>query len=182
MWCQSVTYELDGTPQKNQTQIKMKAKISNNSPEPLDISIGGVAAMRLLVSESHLPGSWSPPPKTAAAGDQPILVEWSGSGSKQNYWALPPNVYADSYPTAANVYTGFYTHWEPPVLGPGESFYKPRPEVLDSANQEGNLVFQIPVGSEVYGLAVVDKADPTKVIGVSPYSEWMDRQVSPGYF
>lgn len=182
MWCQSATFELDGTPQKNQTQIKIKARIVNNSTMPMDISIGNASAMRLLVSESNLPRSWSPPPLTAAAGDQPILVEWSGSGSKQNYWALPPNVYADSYPMAGGVVTGFYTQWDPPILGPGESFYKPRPQVLDPQNTEGNLVFQIPVGSEVYGLAVVDKSNPTKLFGVSPYSDWKDRMVSPSYF
>lgn len=182
MWCQSGTYELDGTPQRDQTQIKMKVRVTNNSTDPMDISISNASAIRLLVSHSHLPESWRPPPKTVAAGDKPILIEWAGSGSRQNYWGLPPNVFADSYSTPANVATGFYTQWEPPLLGPGESFYRPRPDVLDPQLTEGNLVFQIPVGSEIYGLAVVAKTEPTRVIGVSPYSDWKDRQVSPGYF
>jgi hypothetical protein len=182
MWCQSVTFELDGTPQKDQTQIKLKASVFNKTTRPLDISISKASAMRLLVAEKRLPGSWKPPQKTAAAGDRPVLVEWSGSGSKQNYWALPPNVYADSYPTPAGWYTGFYTQWDPPILQSGQGYYRPRPEVLNPAYEDGNLVFQLPVGSQVYGLAVVDKTDPTKIIGVTPFSEWKDREVSPNSF
>lgn len=182
MWCEGVTYELDGTPQTNQRQIKLKARIVNNSNTPVDISISKASAMRLLVSESRLPGSWKPPQKTLAAGDRPILVEWSGSGSKQKYWALPPNVYADSYLTPANVYTGFFTKWEPPILGSGESYYRPLSKDFDPAYSDGNLVFQVPVGSQIYGLAVVDKSAPSRVVGVSPYSDWKDRKVSPATF
>lgn len=182
MWCQSMTFDLDGKPQTDQTQVKLKASVFNKTTHSLDISISKTSAMRLLVTQSGLPGNWKPPQKTAAAGDSPVLVEWAGSGSKQNYWAMPPNVYADSYPTPAGAYTGFYTQWDPPLLESGQGYYRPRPDVLDPANEDGNLVFQLPVGSYVYGLAVVDKADPSKVIGVTPFSEWKDREVSPGSF
>jgi hypothetical protein len=182
MWCQSRTYERDGTPQMDQTQIKLKASVFNKTTGPLDISITGTSAMRLLVAQRNLPESWRPPEKTVAAGDTPVLVEWSGSGSKQNYWALPPNVFADSYATPAGAATGFYTQWDPPILESGEGYYRPRAEPFDPFNADGNLVFQLPVGSVVTGLAVVDKTDPTKIIAVTPFSEWKDREVPPYTF
>lgn len=182
MWCQVRSYELNGQPQMDQTQFKMKVKVENNSSSIRDISISNPSAMRLLVSQRGLPESWRPPRKTDAANDQPVLVEWSGSGSKQYYWALPPNVYADSDPTQSGVVTGFYTHWDPPILGPGESFYRPKPDDLDPRFSEGNLVFQVPLDAVVYGLAIVDKTNPEQVIGVTPYGDWKDRMVSPGSF
>ncbi len=182
MWCQSLTYERDGRRQEDQTQIKLKASVFNKTTQPLDISITNASAMRLLVSQKDLPGSWRPPEKTVAAGDSAVLVEWSGTGSKQNYWALPPNVFADSYPTPAGVVTGFYTQWDPPILESGEGYYRPRAEPFDPFYADGNLVFQLPVGSVVTGLAVVDKTDPTKIIAVTPFSEWKDREVPPYTF
>lgn len=166
----------------DQTQIKLKASVFNKTTGPLDISITGTSAMRLLVAQRDLPESWRPPEKTVAAGDTPVLVEWSGSGSKQNYWALPPNVFADSYATPAGAATGFYTQWDPPILESGEGYYGPRAEPFDPFNADGNLVFQLPVGSVVTGLAVVDKTDPTKIIAVTPFSEWKDREVPPYTF
>ncbi|CCF63692.1 protein of unknown function [Nocardia cyriacigeorgica GUH-2] len=160
----------------------MRPCITNNSSGELDLGITKTAdkssAMRLLVNAKDLPGSWNPPPATAAAGDRPVQVSWQG----HTYWAIPANVPHDAVevPVIENgqqigtTWDGFSTIWEDVKLTPeNRILYEP---IEYGANgwpiQETDLVFNLP-GSDaseltIFALAIVDRTNPSIVIAVSP--------------
>ena len=70
-WCRGDVFNQDGTADKAHAQIKIRPRIINNGASTLQVDIRPPSAIRLIVSESHMPGSWGPPPLTAAAGDPP---------------------------------------------------------------------------------------------------------------
>ncbi|MFI2637132.1 hypothetical protein ACH5A2_43615, partial [Streptomyces collinus] len=96
----------------------------------------------------------------------------------------PPNVPGDARLVGDGTeFDGFVTSWDAGVIQPGESYYrKLRHSAPNLPIQEGNLVFQVPMGDELIGLAIVAKEDPTKVLGVLPKKEWPENGVSPGSF
>ncbi|WP_141751423.1 hypothetical protein [Rhodococcus sp. 1139] len=179
-WCQATFRREDGEVDEGQVQIKLRARIINNSNVPLDLSISNSSAMRLLVRSQSLPEGWTPPPLTAGSRDLPVLVNWEGG----KYWAIPPNVPGDARPVGDGTdFDGFVTSWDAGIIQPGESYYrKLRYSAPNVPIQEGNLVFQVPMGDELIGLAILEKGDPTKVLGVLPKKEWPEKGVSPGSF
>lgn len=179
-WCQAIFRREDGEIDESQVQIKLRARIINNSDLPIDLSISNSSAMRLLVRSQSLPAGWTPPPLTAGSRDLPVLVNWEGG----KYWAIPPNVPGDARLVGDGTeFDGFVTSWDAGVIQPGESYYrKLRHSAPNLPIQEGNLVFQVPMGDELIGLAIVAKEDPTKVLGVLPKKEWPENGVSPGSF
>ena len=140
-WCRGDVFNQDGTADKAHAQIKIRPRIINNGASALQVDIRPPSAIRLIVSESHMPGSWGPPPLTAAAGDRPVIVTYSG----QQFWAIPPNVPHDATAAANGYYTGFSTFWAATVIEAGGSVFKPlRRNADQSPIQEGDLVFQVP--------------------------------------
>lgn len=182
-WCQGDVFLENGARVFDQRQIKVKPRLINNSTRAIRIAIDEPSALRLLVRGRDLGSHWSPPRKTAAAGDAPVLVTWQGA----QYWAIPPNVPRDAYPTPAGVYTGFATAWDGEALAPGEAYFRPvrtRPD--GGVIREGVLVFQVPLlnpaGMDVGGLALIDfgGAEP-EVLAVAGVDDWPE-PTAPGLF
>ncbi|WP_125939858.1 hypothetical protein [Mycolicibacterium grossiae] len=169
-WCTGKPLNADGTENEQTSFIKMRPRIVNTSSKPLDLNITGVSAMRLLVRQSDMPGSWQPPPVTAAAGDRPLLVEWE----RIKYWAVPPNLPNEpiaKIPVGPGLvqYQRFATFWDADVIAVGGSYV--RPIVQRSSNpqdviQEADLVFEFPSDSDIFAIAIVDRSDPTNVLTV----------------
>lgn len=174
-WCSGPVLNLDGSVDATQTQIKLHPRIINNSGTDLDLGIGKNSALRLLVASSDLPASWQPPQLTAAEGDGPIILEYSG----QSYWAIPPNVPHDEYLTEAG-WTGYATSWDSPQLHANE-MYPPLTSYRPDGNpiQQGNLVFQVPTqdrfnNSSLLGLALLER-DTGRILWVSEFEDWGPR-------
>ena len=171
LWCTGDVETPEGTDPANY-QIKLRPRLINNTPGPIDISLSARAPLRLLVAGRQIDQRWSPPPRTRAAGMTTVLVRCDG----QNYWAIPPNVPHDAV-LVGDYYSGFVTSWDGTTLGPGESYFRPLRHRDDGRPvQEGNLVFQVPLDDEaadIYGLAVVDfsTAEPA-ILGVETVDRW----------
>lgn len=175
-WCEGDVLNLDGRVNRENVFIKIRPGILNKSPDPLDLSIEGTSAVRLLVMEAGMPGSWNPPPMTAAAGDRPIRVEWKGNW----FWAIAPNLPTEHIPIVQSPedgqsrYARFATFWDAGVIAGGGSYY--RSVLQRSADpldvlQEADLVFEIPRRSDIYGIAIVKRSSPTDVLAVSEAGE-----------
>jgi hypothetical protein len=171
-WCEGGVYTSAGLLDPTRTTIKIRPGILNKGTNPLDISIAYPSSMRLLVSGSNLRESWDPPPFTAAAGDKPLLVEWAG----RKYWAVAPNLqgepmYEVTSPDNLTRYQRFKTFWDDQVLSDGESYFRSIKKISEDpdapAFQEADLVFEIPMGTIMEGLAIVDRGNPTDVLQVS---------------
>ncbi|MGW5441575.1 hypothetical protein [Nocardia asteroides] len=183
-WCHFPMLNADGTESTDRQQIKLRPCITNETDGVLDLSITKTAtksaALRLLVTAVDLPGSWNPPPGTAAAGDRPVRVSWKNN----SYWAIPPNSPGDSalVPDLSRpgelTYDGFATIWEDTQLTPqNRVFYRPVVWEDNKPKQEADLVFNLPAAEssqlEVFALAVVDPENPSVVIAVSdPHEQW----------
>ncbi|WP_228822258.1 hypothetical protein [Nocardia farcinica] len=181
-WCVGKFHTPDGGWIEDRGQIKLRPRIINNSPDPISIAIGNPSTLRLLVSTS-LPYEswWQPPPATAAQGDKPIVISHEG----QKYWAVPPNVNRDAVPLTlpdgSRTWDGFASSWpdrsDDPIttLGPGQTAFRPLRHQPDGwAVQEGNLVFNVPIASNVglKGLALLDPNDPTKILAFIDKKYW----------
>ena len=152
-------------------------KIDNYGTDELNISIEKPSPIRLVVNSGALPGGWNPPPATAEAGDAVVPVFWSG----HQYWAVPPNVNGDAYPTPSGYYTGLATSWHAETIQKGSSYFAPLeddPRYLPEKRpkQDGDLVFQVPLDANgavpVIGLAYVSTADPMVIINLVPFEYW----------
>ena len=150
-----------------------RPRIVNNTSEPITIAIANPSAVRLLVTGKQIDQRWSPPPRTARAGDRPTLVQCNG----RTFWAIPPNVPHDAVRAGdSGYYTGFATTWDGTELGAGQSYF--RPLQLDQRGapiQESDLVFQVPLDdgqATIYGLAVLETKPDGAVLGVAPFTEW----------
>ncbi|WP_280209127.1 hypothetical protein [Nocardia cyriacigeorgica] len=183
-WCMAPIKDQAGNSIPNRSQVKIRARVLNNSAEALDLSSSNPSAMRLLVSGSTLPGSWEPFPRTAAQGDAPVLVEYDG----QRYWAIPANISGDvdqiNLPGGGVTWNGFVGSWDAGVIAPGQPYYKPlRPGPNGRIVQEGNLVFNVPADQGIYikALAVVDKENPARVIAAWSSDKW-PASVDPNEF
>ncbi|WP_144415011.1 hypothetical protein [Rhodococcus aetherivorans] len=174
-WCMAPIFQPDGSRSPSTSQVKVRPKITNNSPQPLDLSIGYPSAVRLLIAVTEGEFRWDPPPNTRAAGDRPIRVRWQG----EEYWAVPPNIPRDAspivLPDGSRTYDGFATYWDATVIESGEAMNKPLRTGLDGRPiQEGDLVFQVPtdIGATLAGLAVVSRAPNPEVMAVTMYADW----------
>ncbi len=163
----------------DRAQIKMRPLIFNRSSHAVDISIAPNAALRLLVSTPDNPRDWwQPPNKTVEQGDHPNVVSRKG----EVLWAVPPNKTGDAVeidlPDGRYTYDGFATFWDYTSLDPGQTAFKPlRFKADGNPFQEGDLVFNVPLNdkSQVRGLALVDRNDPSKILAVSDASTWPPR-------
>ncbi len=97
-------------------------------------------------------------------------------------WAVPPNKTGDAVeidlPDGRYTYDGFATFWDYTSLDPGQTAFKPlRFKADGNPFQEGDLVFNVPLNdkSQVRGLALVDRNDPSKILAVSDASTWPPR-------
>ncbi|MFI8977162.1 hypothetical protein ACIGO9_30065 [Nocardia asteroides] len=183
-WCHFPMFNADGTASQNRQQLKLRPCITNETDGVLDLSITKTetrsAALRLLVTAVDLPGSWNPPPATAAKGDRPVRVNWRNN----SYWAIPPNVPGDAalVPDLSRpgelTFDGFSTIWDDTQLTPDNRvFYRPVVWEGNWPKQEADLVFNLPLAEssqlKVFALAIVDPENPSVVIAVSdPHSEW----------
>lgn len=177
-WCRGDVFNTDGTTDEAHAQIKVRPRIINNRASTLNVDISTPSAIRLLISEPRMPGSWGPPPLTARAGDRPIAVSYRG----QQFWALPPNVPHDATAAANGMYTGFATSWTATDIAPGGSAYFPLRHRADgSPIQEGDLVFQLPQDALIVGLAVVSHSSHPTVLGIQLQKDW-PKSSEPGSF
>ncbi len=181
-WCKGTVYRPDGTEDHRHLQIKLRPRITNNSAQPVPIGNGNPSALRLLVRSPLLPTGWSPPTRTAAAGDRPVLVQWNG----EQVWAVPPNVNGDAHLTAGSYYTGFATDWHTDTVAPGSSYFSPLTYGPDKTPDEtGDLVFQLPVDAagqvDIVGFAVVTPSATPVVLAVTPRADW-PQPSDPGTF
>jgi hypothetical protein len=174
-WCKGPVLDEDGNLVVDHVQLKIRPRIVNNSGQPLGIGILAPSPLRLLMTAKDVAGRWAPPRLTKAAGDRPVLVAWGG----QTFWGVPPNQAHDAYATPTSYYTGYATVWDGTVLGPGQSYFKPRrPRPGGGGVREGDLVFQIPVDDDgsvlVAGLALVAfQADGSpRLVGIAPRKAW----------
>ncbi|BDT94149.1 hypothetical protein IFM12275_41250 [Nocardia sputorum] len=174
-WCMAPVKDKAGNPIPHRSQVKIRARVQNNSAELLDLSVGNPSAMRLLVSGPTLPGSWEPFPRTATQGDAPVLVEFDN----QKYWAIPANAPGDVdpivLPDGGRTWNGFVGSWDAGVIAPGQPYFKPIRKGPDGHPvQEGNLVFNVPSdeGNYIKGLAVVDRENPSHVLAVWSSDKW----------
>jgi hypothetical protein len=174
-WCMAPVKDKAGNPIPHRSQVKIRARVQNNSAELLDLSVGNPSAMRLLVSGPTLPGSWEPFPRTATQGDTPVLVEFDN----QKYWAIPANAPGDVdpivLPDGGRTWNGFVGSWDAGVIAPGQPYFKPIRKGPDGHPvQEGNLVFNVPSdeGNYIKGLAVVDRENPSHVLAVWSSDKW----------
>ena len=185
-WCQGIVTFPDGSIDGSRIQIKLRPRIVNNTLNALDVSIWKVAALRLLVSSSDLPGAWRPPKATAGQGDDPFLVEVEG----QRYWSVAPDLPRDvdlPDPRSGATEIGFASFWKEASVAPSSVYPPPIPRDQNGRairgadgrfDQDGDLVFQIPSKNEVnnsgyYGLALIDRAEPTaKPLAVAWLDDW----------
>jgi hypothetical protein len=190
LWCQGGTVFPNGQPDPSRIQIKVHPRIGNQTNDQmLDIALQKPAALRMLVRSSDLPYSWNPPPMTKSMGDDPYLVT---APDGQDYWAVAPNLPHDvDLPDPAHrengMLIGFATFWEGTVIPPNLN-YPPLTYNDDAGNpvQQGDLVFQLPShtatnNADALGLALIDRANPTKVLAVAWRNDWGPRR-DPQYF
>ena len=175
-WCQGIVIFPNGAVDESRIQIKVRPRIFNLTDQPLDITIWKSAAVKLLVASSDLPGSWRPPPATAALGDDPILVD---APDGQRYYAIAPDIPGDvdlpDDPTKP-INIGFASKWSASSVPP-RSFWPPAEQGRDEygqIDQDGDLVFQLPArtssnSARLGGLALMDRTDPTKVLAYAEF-------------
>lgn len=181
-WCRGSLLNPDGTERTDQGQIKLRPRIINNQSTELDITIDNPSAVRILLATEDVPGRWRPPPKTAAGGDAPVLVEWQG----RSYWAVPPNVPGDARQITFEengiiyrMYDGFATYWDAPTtLESGAILYHPiRRDGEGRGIRETDLVFNLPIEADgsisLYGLSIIDTRT-NLVLGVYERNLWPD--------
>ncbi|MGW4844878.1 hypothetical protein [Nocardia brasiliensis] len=178
-WCLGgfhVANGVDAPP--DLTQIKMRPVIQNPTLRAIDVSITQNAALRLLVETPNNPRDWwRPPQRTAKAGDHPsaVIVD------DKLLWAIPPNLTNDAVQVDLlnNTRTyGFATSWDYTILNPGQTAFKPLRFKDDGTPiQEGDLVFSVPLNavSQVRGLALVDRNDPTMLVAICDSDTWPQR-------
>ena len=182
-WCHGDVYLPDGSVDSANYQIKVRPRLVNNTTTPMSISIDNPSSIRLLVEGPQIDQRWSPPTRTRALGDKPILVECNG----KTFWGVPPNVPRDAVLTKSGGYSGFVTSWDYDALTPGQVAFKPlRTDADGNPVQEGNLVFQVPLedhtAARIYGLAVIDPAHDDKVLGVAVYDKDWGTRLHPTQF
>ncbi|MEU4252443.1 hypothetical protein AB0F15_34075 [Amycolatopsis sp. NPDC026612] len=172
-WCKGEVFTSDGRLDLTHYQIKLRPRIVNNTSSPITIAITKPSAVRLLVTGKQVGERWTPPPRTAQAGDRPTLVQCNG----RTFWAIPPNVPRDATRAGeSGYYTGFATTWDGTELGPGQSYFHPlRHDQRGKPVQESDLVFQVPLDDEaatIYGLAVLETKPGGALLGVAPFTDW----------
>ncbi len=146
---------------RGQTQVKVKLRITNTSPDPLDISIGNI---RLLVPNDNL-GSWTPNGPTAEMS----LIQKDGV----TYAAYPPNANHAWEPE----YATWASFWSGTTLAPGDEYF-------DGGKMAGDVVFYVPLSldqiSRVAGIALVS-ADGHTLLGWQAMSDWRGLAVPSGF-
>ena len=122
-------------------------------------------------------------------GDIPYLVQ---EDDGQQYCAVAPNLPGNvdlPDPGSGATEIGFASFWKETSIAP-DSFYPPpiprdqNGRAIRGADgkfdQDGDLVFQIPSKSDenfsgYYGLVLVDRANPTKILATAWLDDWGPR-------
>lgn len=145
--------------------VKVKVRITNTSPVPLNASIEN---MRLMVA-GDMPGVWT--------ANQPVASPSSVNIEGRLYTAIPANANRAYEPIDDN-YITFASFWYATRLDPEASYY-------GEGRSNGDLVFYVPYGAggrpSLDGVGLVSN-DGTQVLGWAPISAWPESQEDPNTF
>jgi hypothetical protein len=171
-WCVGSAITAAGEWDTSQFQLKLRLGVTANPRGTIGVDVGTTApsGLRVLVPYSE-DFSWSPPSKTAAAGDKPVCVYIDGVP----YWAIPPNVNDDAQKGPDGSFN-FASHWDPGEWGHPDGILSPGEYLGDAShseepalpNQRGrsstDLVFTVPVSaaSALFGIALFDTGSKTE--------------------
>jgi len=159
---------------KDSGQLKIRPRIVNNGSADVSVAITRPSAVRIIVSIED-GNRWSPPAKTKAAGDLPVIVSIKGA----RYAAIPPNVPNDTRIVWSGNFAGpdgWVTTWKQTILKAGNQAFSPlRLDAKGVAIHEGNLVFQLPLDAhgDMHPVAIA-LIDPTtdQVLAYQLANDW----------